>query len=266
MSPAVRNIYILLERWMATFTDALIVVAERDIDKGKQEGIGRTGQYHLIRSAIPLDEFEPAQYNKQAIRHELGISLDAVVIGNVGRFSAQKNPLDWVRVAGLVGRACPHTHFLLVGDGPLRSQVEDGLAEQGLQRRVTLTGLRRDVPRMMAAMDIFMLTSLWEGLPRVIPQAMAMRLPVLANQANGTGEAIQDGKTGYLCTPGDIEQMAQRCIWLVGHSLERQAMGLLGQEYASQNFDLRQMIAQIENLYDDLFNQKCGSLRGKKDD
>ncbi len=250
-----RNIYIFLERWMASFTDALIVVAEQDIAKGQSAGIGKPEQYHLIRSAIPLDEFDPARYNSQEIRRELGIPEDAAVIGNVGRFSAQKNPLDWVRVAGLVGRACPQTHFLLVGDGPLRDRVEMALIEQGLQGRVTLTGLRRDAPRMMAAMQIFMLTSLWEGLPRVIPQAMAMGLPVLANRADGTSEAIQEGETGNLCTPGDIEQMASQCIFWVEHPEVRTEVGLHGQQFARQEFDLRRMIEQIETLYDQLLAQ-----------
>jgi glycosyltransferase involved in cell wall biosynthesis len=250
MSPVVRWTYILLERLTARFTKALIVVAQRDIQKGLQAGIGQPEQYHLIRSAIPLDEFDPAQMDRQAIRQELGLPQNAIVVGNVGRFSEQKNPLDWIRTAGLVGRAHPEVHFLLVGDGPLRPQVETQLAQEGIAGQTTLTGLRRDVPRMMAAMDIFMLTSLWEGLPRVIPQAMAMGLPVLANQADGTLEAIQSGETGYLCTPGDVEGMAKQCIELIENSDRRQAMGQKGSVFARQEFDLRKMVRQIEELYE----------------
>jgi glycosyltransferase involved in cell wall biosynthesis len=252
MSPAVRWTYILLERLTARFSQALIVVAERDIHKGLQAGIGKKEQYHLIRSAIPLDEFDPSKIDRQAVRRELGLPPDCVVIGNVGRFSAQKNPLDWVRVAGEVGRSRPEVRFLLVGDGPLRGEVEAGLAQEGLSARSVLTGLRRDVPRMMAAMDIFLLTSLWEGLPRVLPQAMAMGLPVIANQADGTLEAIQPGLTGYLCEAGQITKMAQHCIDLVDQPTQRQAMGECGQAFAAQEFDLHRMIAQIEALYTNL--------------
>ncbi len=252
MSPIIRWIYIFLERWIARFSDALVVVSDRDIQKGLQAGIGRREQYRCIRSAIPLDEFDPRQVDRQAIRQELGIPSDAVVVGNVGRFSSQKNPLDWVRVAALVGQASPQAHFLLVGDGPLRSQVEEALKQAGLAGRATLTGLRRDVPQMMAAMDIFLLTSLWEGLPRVIPQAMAMGLPVIANRADGVTEAIQDGINGFLCSPGEIEQMANSCIDLAHHPLKRQEMGHRGQVYALQEFDLRRMISDLEALYDEL--------------
>lgn len=252
MSPLVRWTYILLERLAARFTDALIVVARPDIDKGLRAGIGRPEQYHLIRSAIPLDEFNPASVDRAAVRRELGLPLDAPVLGNVGRFSAQKNPLDWVRVAGRVARARPDCRFLLVGDGPLRPQVEAALAEEGIAAQTVLTGLRRDVPRMLAAMDVFLLTSLWEGLPRVIPQAMAMQVPVVANRADGTAEAVQHGETGYLVEPGDVESAAAYCLELLNDPARRSEMGQRGRARALAEFDVRQMVAQIAALYEEL--------------
>lgn len=255
MPPIVRQGYILLERWMAAYSDTLIVVAEKDRLKGLQAGIGRPEQYHLIRSAIPVDAFDPARIDRQSVRRALGIPTNAVVIGNVGRFSAQKNPLEWVRVAGRVARERPDVIFLLVGDGPLRAEVETLLIEEGIADRAILTGLRRDIPQMMAAMDIFLLTSLWEGLPRVIPQAMAMGVPLVASRADGTAEAIQDGVNGYLFNPGDEEGMAQACISLVDHPQVRADLGKAGQSFARTNFDLKKMIAEIENLYHQLLQQ-----------
>lgn len=252
MSPFMRSIYIFLERWMASFTDALITVASPDINKGLHVGIGKPDQYYLIRSAIPLEEFDVTQPDRAAVRSELHIPLDAIVIGNIGRFSSQKNPLDWIRTAGKIGRTFPNARFLLVGDGPLRSEVEELITSEGIADRTVLTGLRRDVPRLLSAMDIFMLTSLWEGLPRVIPQAMCMGLPVIANLADGTAEAIQDGETGYLCPPGDISSLFERCAYLINHPRERQAMGQKGWAYAAQEFDIRQMVAQITELYESL--------------
>lgn len=256
MSPIVRAVYIFLERWMARFTGALIAVAERDIEKGRQARIGRPEQYHLIRSAIPLDEFDPAKTDRTAVRAELGLPAEAVVIGNVGRFSPQKNPLDWVKIAGMIGRARPQARFLLVGDGPLRGEVEAALRAEGLWERAILPGLRRDVPRWMAAMDVFLISSLWEGLPRVLPQAMAMGLPIVANRADGTVEAVRDSETGYLCAPGDLNGMAARCIDLVDKPLLRQEMGGRGREFAAQEFDLNRMIHQIDRLYETLLAKK----------
>jgi glycosyltransferase involved in cell wall biosynthesis len=258
MSPWTRRIYILLERIAASYTDALVVVAESDIDKGLQAGIGRAGQYHLIRSAIPLEEFNREHVDRQAVRRELGLPADAIVLGNVGRFSPQKNPLDWVRVAARVGEALPGCHFLLVGDGPLRSQVEALIAEEGLSDRTILTGLRRDVAELIAAMDVFLLTSLWEGLPRVIPQALAMGVPVIANRADGTIEAVGEGESGFLCPPGDLDCLASRCLELLQDAERRKTMGTCGWEFALKEFDLQRMVSQIADLYGDLLSQTRG--------
>lgn len=252
MSPLERILYILLERWMASFTNALIAVARQDINKGLHAGIGRAEQYKLIRSAIPLDEFNALQADRAVVRNELNVPPEAIVIGNVGRFSVQKNPLDWVRAAGKIGRTYQNVRFLLVGDGPLRSEVEKLIESEGIGNQVILTGLRRDVPRLLSAMDIFLLTSLWEGLPRVIPQAMCMGLPVVANSADGTAEAIQDGKTGYLCPPGDILSIFEHCAYLINHPQKRQEMGRTGRAYATQEFDVHRMVTQITNLYESL--------------
>ncbi len=252
MSPWRRRAYVAMEKLAAAFSDVMIVVAEGDIEKGLREGIGRREQYCLIRSAIPLDDFDPVCVDRAAARRDLGLPQDVSVVGNVGRFSPQKNPLDWVRTAGILGRALPDTYFLLVGDGPLRPQVEAQLEIEGIAERTVLTGLRRDVPDMLAAMDVFLLTSLWEGLPRVIPQAMTMGLPVVANRADGTVEAIDHGKTGFLCDPGDLTDMAAYCVQLLRDRKLREKMGARGRERALQEFDIRHMVHQIESLYYEL--------------
>jgi len=256
MSPLARWTYIVLERWCASFTDALIVVAHPDIQKGLQAGIGRPDQYHLIRSAIPLEDFTPYLFNRKTIRQELGLSLDVPVLGNVGRFSEQKNPLDWVRIAGRVGRLLPECRFLLVGDGPLRPYVESMLREEGLYERTILTGVRRDVPRLLSAMDVFLLTSLWEGLPRVIPQSLAMGIPVIAGRADGIIDVITDGQNGYVCDPSDLDGLAARCMELLENRALRATMGERGRELVVREFDIKNMVEQITELYNELLLRK----------
>lgn len=255
MRPVVRYIYIFLERWIAQFTNAIVAVAQKDIEKGLKHGISCREKYHLIRSAIPLDEFDPTKVDRNVIRAELGISLDVPVLGNVGRFSIQKNPLDWVHIAGLVGRSMPECHYLIVGDGPLNPEVKAALVEAGISDRTILTGLRRDIPRLMAAMDVFLMTSLWEGLPRVIPQAMAMGLPVIANAVDGSSEAVIPGETGYLCPPGAYDTMAERCVELLRNHRLCIEMGMAAHDIASREFDVRKMVVQIDGLYQELLEQ-----------
>jgi glycosyltransferase involved in cell wall biosynthesis len=250
MSPWLRKTYILLERWMAGYTQALVAVSQKDIEKGLQAGIGRPEQYHLIRSAIPIEQFDASLFDRSKLRQSLGIPEQALVIGFVGRFSPQKNPLDWIGVAKRIGQKEKDVFFLMVGDGPLREQVEEQLKQTGLRDRTILTGLRRDIPSLLACMDIFVHTSLWEGLPRAIVQAMCMRLPVLAYSADGVQEIIQNGVNGYIFKPGEMDGMAEVCEQLVHHPELRKALGQRGRERVIQEFDLQKMIAQISALYD----------------
>ncbi len=249
MAPWLKNVYIILERFCARITDSMIVVTKQDIKKGLDHYIGNPTQYHLIRSAIPLDEFVPEKYEKENVRSELGIPSNALVLGNVGRFSAQKNPLDWVRAAGMIGKELPECYFLLVGDGPLKPEVINAIERERIVNHVILTGLRRDAAKMMAAMDIFLLTSLWEGLPRVIPQAMCMGLPVVSYQIDGIKEIIEPGINGFIFPPGDVISLANTCMELMKDETRRKIIGTNGKTFAMNEFNIDNMIANISSLY-----------------
>ncbi|HEX9028006.1 MAG TPA: glycosyltransferase, partial [Anaerolineales bacterium] len=117
--------------------------------------------------------------------------------------------------------------------------------------RTILTGLRRDVPQMMSVIDVFLLTSLWEGLPRVIPEAMAMGVPVVAYQVDGTIEAVQPGLTGYICPPGDIDGMAASCLRLLQDANLRAQMAERGRQVAADEYDVDRMVEQSAALYEE---------------
>lgn len=256
MSPVARWMYVWLERWAASFSDALIVVSRHDQAKGLALGIGHPQQYHLIRSAIPFDEFDPNLYDGRQVRRELGIPEEAVVIGSVGRFSDQKNPLDWINVASLVAEEYPEAFFLMVGDGPLRADVEAALSLERLGGRVILTGIKRDIARLFSCIDIYLSTSLWEGMPRTVLQAMRMNLPVIAYKIDGLPEIVKHELNGYLCPPQDLAQMAVYCGYLVENEVQRREMGKRSRELAGEEFSLPKMIKQLESLYLSLIESK----------
>lgn len=248
MPAATRLTYITLERAAARLSDAMIVVSPLDIEKGLAHGIGRREDYVLIRSGIELERFGHPSRPREEIRTALGIPVDAPVVGSVTRLSPQKAPLDLLAAWEQVHRAHPDCWFLVVGDGPLRPAVEARLTATSLGGRTILTGLRRDVPDLLAAMDIFALSSLWEGLPRVLPQAMAGRLPIVATAADGNAEAVVDGETGYLVPPGDPRQLAARLSDLLTDPVRRDHMGSAGQSHA-RRFAADTMVADTDALY-----------------
>ncbi len=243
-----RALYVGLERLAARLCQALVVVSARDRDKGLAHGIGRPEQYVLIRSGIELERFGHPSVPRDRTRRDLGIPAQALVVGSVTRLSPQKAPLDLVRALACADRACPGAWYLIVGDGALRPQVEEALVQTGLRERTVLTGLRRDVPELLAACDVFALSSLWEGLPRVLPQAMASGLPVVCTRADGSAEAVREGVEGFLTRPGQPPELGARLADLMASADLRQRMGRAGRARAEE-FGAQRMVAQLEDLY-----------------
>ncbi|MCB0186830.1 MAG: glycosyltransferase, partial [Caldilineaceae bacterium] len=253
--PLIRAYYILLEKLTLLITDKLIVVSSLNTTKGLADGIGRAEDYVVIRSGIELGRFGHPQVPRSETRAAWGIPNDVPVVGTVTRLSPQKAPLDFVRAAALIAQRHPQTWFMMVGDGPLRGEVEALAAELGIADHLVLTGLRRDVPELMAAFDFFALSSLWEGLPRVLPQAMATGLPIVATACDGSAEAITDGENGFLVPPGEPAQLAERLCQLLADPALAEQMGVTGQERVGEFSDER-MVAQIAALYRELLSRR----------
>ena len=253
--PLIRAYYIWLEKLTLPITDKLIVVSSLNIEKGLADGIGKLANYVVIRSGIELDRFGHPQVSRAATRAAWGIPQDAVVIGSVTRLSPQKAPLDFVQAAAQIAQRYPQTYFMMVGDGPLRSEVEALAAQVGIADRLVLTGLRRDVPELMAAFDLFALSSLWEGLPRVLPQAMATSLPIVATACDGSTEAITEGVNGFLAPPGEPAVLAERLCRLLEDPTLAKQMGAAGYARVAE-FSDRGMVNALATLYTELLTAK----------
>lgn len=252
----IRGMYIFLERIAAPFTDRLIAVSTLNVEKGLKDHIGTRDSYVVIHSCINIEQFSRTSTDSASLKRSLGLNGNGPVVGTVSRLSQQKNPLDFVRMAALVKKKIPEAQFLFVGDGPLRSETEALIRELNLQKYLVLAGLRKDVPELLRCMDIFTLTSLWEGLPRVIPQAMVAGLPVVANNIDGNAEIIQDGSNGFLIAPGDAAGMADKVVQLLKDQKLKKEISAKGHETALQEFSLHDMVRKIAALYEELLSIK----------
>jgi glycosyltransferase involved in cell wall biosynthesis len=232
----------------AHLSHALITVSPHDIDKGLEWGIGKPEQYTVIRSGVELDRFGHPKIAPEQMRAGLGLPATAPVVGSVTRLSPQKAPLDLVDAFGYIGRERPDVWFVVVGDGPLRAPVEQRLQEARIANRTILTGLRRDVPELMATFDVFTLSSLWEGLPRVLPQAMATGLPIVCTRAGGAAEAVIDGENGFLVNRERPRELAESVLLLLQNEALRKRLGQAGKERAPA-FGARRMVQDIDALY-----------------
>ncbi|MBA2325900.1 MAG: glycosyltransferase [Actinobacteria bacterium] len=248
MASSTRAIYRRLERRAAKWCTRLVTVSYLDRAKGLAAGIGTPEQYTTIRDLNDLAPYTAGAGTGSVARARFGLSADGPIIGTVGRLSDQKAPLTWMRAAAAIAGRRPDAGFVMVGDGPLRADVEQLAAELGVSDQLVLTGLRDDVPSLLPAFDVFLLTSRWEGLPLVIPQAMAAEVPVVATTADGNQEIIRDGANGTLVAPEDPDAAAAAVLALIDDPELRYRLVTTARETATE-FSLEQTIPKLEALY-----------------
>jgi len=250
-----RQAFVRAERAAGRVTTGFTADAAANFTKGRRHGVLHGAPEQVIRCAIRPERFVPAPQAVAAVRGELGIPEDHLVVGMVGCLKPQKAPVDFVRAAARVAEACPKTSFFLAGDGELRSAVEAAVSRLGLGERFRLLGWRDDVPLLLQLCDVVALSSLWEGLPRVFPQAMACGRPIVANRVDGAPEAVEDGVNGFLVDPGRPEQLAGRIIEVLEDRDLRQRMGRRALERV-EPFTVTRMMADLEAFYERLLEDR----------
>lgn len=249
-----RRALIGAERLASRVTTRFIAVSRANLEEGIALGLFTRDRVSLIRSGVRLGAFAAAARGgagaeaRAALRRELGLPGDAPLVGMVACLKPQKSPLTFVEVAALVARQAPAAAFVMAGDGELRPEVERRARELNLSGRLHLLGWRRDVPRVMAALDVLLHTSLWEGLPRVLPEAIAASVPIVATGVDGTRDILRDGETGIVCAPLDAQGLAAGVLRLLGDRHLAAAIASRAREVLPE-FDLDAMVRAQERLY-----------------
>jgi glycosyltransferase involved in cell wall biosynthesis len=249
--PLLRYLLLSVERIVARITTRFFAVSEANCRQGVTLGLFPADRCTVIRSGIDLAAFRQIRVDVPQKKRELGLEPTRPVVGMIAPFKPQKAPVDFVRMADLVHRIRPDVRFLLVGDGELRKAVEAEREERGLSTVLRLAGWRRDIPGIMRCLDVLVLTSLWEGLPRVYLEALASGVPVVGTRVDGAAEVVREGFTGFLTEPGDVLALAERVLHVLAHPEEAKRMGLNGQALPLE-FDIHEMVRQQEREYDTL--------------
>ena len=248
MSPTARAAAVRIERLAARWTSTIVVVADHDAETGGKEGIGIWGQYALVRSAVDVEALRRGAGSRLDARAALGIREGVPVLGTVTRLCRQKDPGTLLRAARRVVDSRPDARLVIVGDGPMRADVEQLLDDLDLRPHVTLLGTRSDVAELLPGFDAFVLSSRWEGLPRVVVEAMAVGVPVVATDVGGIDEAVVDGESGLLAPAGDPEALAAAVLRVfdepgLAHRLRGQAAERVDE------FDVGEMTGRLDDLY-----------------
>lgn len=253
-----KGLFIWLERIASKFSDAIIVVSIYDREKGLSNRIGRNNKYVLIRYGIDYSQFEKKD---SFSRNRLKINNGDLVVGMVACFKSQKCPEDFVKLASLVIGTIRNVKFLLIGDGPLRKNVESLISKYNLKRDVILLGWQNDIPNLLSAIDVFVLTSLWEGLPISVLEAMVSYKPVVATDTGGIREIVIDSKTGFLVSVHNIKEMSGRLSLLLNDGSLRVEMGNNARVHLGSYFSIENMIRDTQGLYNSLLIKKQGEAK-----
>lgn len=254
VGPVRRWAYRELERWAGRYTDRLVAVCPSQLALALEHRVVPPGRVVLIRNGVrPTEAAEPAE--RDAVRAELRVPPDVPVFGTVAALAPQKSIASLVRAVPTVLRDPLPACFVIIGDGALRPELERLAASLGCAKQFRFLGQRQDVPRLLTGMDVFVLPSLWEGLPYALLEAGLARLPVVATDIPGCRDLIVPSETGLLARPGDPLDLAVKLMEL-WRSPERSVMGGRLRERVLREYGLGQMLDGHAALYEALAAQE----------
>ena len=252
---------------LTPITDAYIAVAER-------HGRFLVDQLHfpadkvrVIPNGIDVDRFSCTP-QRLPTRAALGLTPTTPTVGIVAALRPEKNHELLLRAAQIVKARIPEAVFLIVGDGPQRPGLEAFARQLDVASSVRFLGMRSDIPALLAAMDVFVLTSRMEANPVSILEAMAAGLPVVAPRVGSIDESVVEGVTGYMTEPGCVEPVAERLVELLENPARARTMGIAGQQTVQQTGSLDAMVGGYQRLINDIYTLKsdrqfAASLRAR---
>ena len=246
-----KNLFIFLEKTGAKISKYLIPVSTENITKGLNNHIGKKEQYKYIRLGVDIDNFKNFK-EIPSLKKELNIKEQDILVTTIGPFKPQKNLPDFIKIAKNISEKNKQFKFVMVGDGTLRPSFEKLIKEYNISNNIFLLGWRRDISNILNSSDIFVMTSLWEGLPISTIEAMCCGLSPIVNDVDGQREIVKNSFNGFLIKPYDIKSCEEKILLLANNSNLKQEMSLNAKNSIDYSFSIDYMIKQHENLYSSL--------------
>lgn len=253
--PLVRGLYVFLEKVCARFSDALVFVSRSNMETARALGIGDPARYRLIRSGVALAAY-PAKTDRAQKRAALGLKETDTVVLSIGNTKPQKNPGHFIEAARRLAPKSPSARFVFAGGGSELQKYRDLVRGQGLEKACLFVGWREDSAELLAASDIFAMTSLWEGLPRALVEALKTGLPSVCYAADGVSDILVTDRNGCLIAAGDLDAFCGALERLLGDAGLRARLAAGAAATDLREFDIDFMVRQQEALYPELLAAK----------
>lgn len=238
------------ERALALLTDRIVAISERQRhDLSERFAIGDPSAIITVPLGLDLRLLLEGPDAGSSLREALGLASETVVIGFVGRLVAIKNPSLLVAAFDVVARRAPMARLMIAGNGPLLADVRAEVSRRGLDDKVRFIGWQKDLPSLYRACDLVVLTSINEGTPVALIEAMAAGVPVVATPVGGVPDVIRDGETGLLASDDSVEGVAAVMSRLVEDPALRRALGEAGRRAVEGRFSQERLVADIHELY-----------------
>jgi glycosyltransferase involved in cell wall biosynthesis len=245
----------ILYRLTDPLCDLTTQVSQDGLERYVRVGAVPRHKIRYIPNGVDTERFKPNLEDRLKVRKELGV--DGFVWLAVGRFDPPKDYPNMLQAFARVINKHSNTMLLIAGDGPLRETMENMARELGIERRIKFLGIRRDVPQLMNAVDAYVMSSSWEGMPNVLLEASATGLPIVATNVGGNSEVVLDGITGFLVPPRNPEALAEAMLRMMDLPEEkRREMGKAARKHVEDNFSLDRVVDMWEALYRELLERK----------
>jgi len=247
------KLFLSLERLSDRITDHLICLTRGELTDYLDLRVTRPGKASVIHSGVEIRRFQKPEVASGTIRSILGLDDRTLVVGTVGWLEPVKGPEVLLEAMGHVWQRRSDVHLIYVGKGDMEEPLKADVRRMQATDRVRFLGWRQDIPDVMHALDIFVLPSRNEGMGRVVVEAMAAGLPVVASRTGGLPDLVSDGHNGFLVPPGDALSLGRAIMELCADRDLRHRMGARGPRRAAE-FSLQRMVEKLDALYARLLN------------